>query len=170
MPSYSEMAKLFGFKSKNAVARVIEKMIDAGLVRKDKTGKLIPENLLGEIPLLGLVKAGIPSVADESLDDSVNLEDLLIEKKGSTYILEVDGDSMIEAHIEKGDLVIAERADTARNMQIVIANVDGEFTMKYYRTDGKKIWLQAANKDYDDIYAEHYLNVTAIVKGVIRKY
>lgn len=170
MPTYSEMMKLFGFKSKNAVARVVEKMIDAGLMRKDKTGSLIPEKLLGEISILGLVKAGIPSSTEESFGDSVSIEDLLIEKKGSTYMLEVDGDSMIEAHIEEGDLVIVERADTARDMQIVIANVDGEFTMKYYRTDGKKTWLQAANKKYKDIHPEHYLKVTAIVKGVIRKY
>lgn len=170
MPTYSEMMKIFNFKSKNAVARVVEKMIDAGLVRKDSKGKLIPDTMLGEISILGLVKAGIPATTEENIGDSINIEDLLIEKKGSTYMLEVDGDSMIDAHIEEGDLVIVERADTARNMQIVIANVDGEFTMKYYRTDGKKAWLQAANKHYKDIHPEHYLNVTAIVKGVIRKY
>lgn len=170
MPTYSEMMKLFGFKSKNAVARVVEKMIDAGLVAKDSLGRLVPDRVLGEVPILGTVKAGFPALAEETLLDSVSLEDLLISKKGETYMLEVDGDSMIDAHIEKGDLVIAERSDKAKEGDIVIAEVDGEFTMKYFRTKGGKPWLEAANKNYDPIYPEYDLKICAIVRGVIRKY
>jgi len=85
-------------------------------------------------------------------------------------MLEVDGDSMIEAHIEKGDMVLVERANVARDMQIVIAEVDGEYTMKYLRKAGNKVWLEPANKNYQPIYPEHSLNVIAVVKAVIRKY
>ena len=93
-------------------------------------------------------------------------------------MLEVDGDSMIDAHIEKGDMVLVERAHTAKDGQIVIAEVDGEFTMKYFRrstklTAGKvseKIWLEPANKNYKPIYPEHSLNINAVLKAVIRKY
>lgn len=85
-------------------------------------------------------------------------------------MLEVDGDSMIDAHIERGDMVLVERANSAKDGDIVIAEVDGEFTMKYLRRKGDKAWLEPANKNYKPIYPEHSLNITAIVKAVIRKY
>jgi len=178
MPTYSEMMKLFGFKSKNAVFKVVEKLLEVGLVAKDHLGRLIPTKMFGEVPMLGFVTAGLPATVEEELLDRVNLDDLLIEKKASTYMLEVDGDSMIDAHIEKGDMVLVERANQAKDGQIVIAEVDGEFTMKYFRrsttlTAGKmieKVWLEPANKNYKPIYPEHSLNINAVLKAVIRKY
>ena len=170
MPTYSEMMKLFSFKSKNAVFRVVEKLLEAGLVAKDHLGRLIPTKMFGEVPMLGFVTAGLPATVEEELLDRVNLDDLLIEKKASTYMLEVDGDSMIDAHIEKGDMVLVERANQAKDGQIVIAEVDGEFTMKYFREKGQKRWLEPANKNYKPIYPEHSLNINAVLKAVIRKY
>lgn len=169
MPSYSEMAKLFGFKSKNAVFKLVEKLVEAGLVAKDHLGRLIPSDTFGEIQMAGLVKAGPPSDVDE-LQDTVDLDDFLIGKKELTYMLEVDGDSMIEAHIEEGDHVLVERANNARDKDIIIAQVDGEFTMKYFRESGNKKWLEPANKNYKPIYPEQSLNILGIVKAVIRKY
>lgn len=170
MPSYSEMMKLFGFKSKNAVSRVVEKLIDAGIVAKDKLGRLLPEKLLGEVPMLGSVKAGFPAPSEEDIGETISLDDYLIEKKEATYMLEVDGDSMEDAHIAKGDMVIAERRTTAKDGEIVIAEVDGEFTMKYFRNQNGKVWLEPANKNYENIYPEGDLRICAVVKGVIRKY
>ena len=173
MPTYSEMMKLFSFKSKNAVFKVVEKLIEAGLAAKDHLGRLIPTKLFGEIPMLGFVTAGLPTTVEEELADMVNLDDLLIEKKAATYMLEVDGDSMIDAHIEKGDMVLVERvrdSSQAKDGQIVIAEVDGEFTLKYFRKVGNKVWLEPANKNYKPIYPEHSLNINAVLKAVIRKY
>jgi len=170
MPTYSEMTKLFGFKSKNAVFRVVEKLLDAGLVAKDHLGRLIPSETFGEIQLAGFVTAGLPATVEEELADTVNLDDMLVKNKALTYMLEVDGDSMIDAHIEKGDMVLVERANQAKDGDIVIAEVDGEFTMKYFRKVGSKAWLEPANKNYKPIYPEHSLNINAVVKAVIRKY
>jgi repressor LexA len=170
MPTYSEMLKLFGFKSKNAVFKIIEKLMEAGLVAKDHLGRLIPSESFGEVPLLGSVTAGFPASVEEELTDTVNLDDFLIKNKPLTYMLEVDGDSMIDAHIEKGDMVLVEKTNHAKGGQIVIAEVDGEFTMKYLREKGNKRWLEPANKNYKPIYPEHSLNVIAILKAVIRKY
>lgn len=169
MPTYSEMTALFGFKSKNAVYRLIEKLVDAGIVSKDSKGKLIPASGLSETPVLGSVKAGFPSLVEEDRE-TLDINEFLIEKKDKTFLVEVDGDSMIEAHIEEGDLVIAERTDQAKDGQIVIAEVDGEHTMKYFRKKGSKTWLEPANKKYSAIYPEESLNIQAIVRGVIRKY
>src|SRR3990167_4794736 len=170
MPTYSEMLKLFDFKSKNAVFRVVEKLIEAGLVDKDHLGRLVPSEIFGEIPLLGLVTAGFPATVEEELADTVNLDDLLIKNRPLTYMLEVDGDSMIDAHIEKGDMVLVEKTNQAKDGDIVIAEVDGEFTMKYFRKEGSKVWLEPANKNYKPIYPEHSLNINAVLKAVIRKY
>ena len=170
MPTYTEMMSLFGFKSKNAVARLVEKFIDAGIDTKDHLGRLIPEtSFFSDIPLLGSVKAGFPADAEE-IKDKVNLEDYLITKKDNTYMLTVDGNSMIDAHIEDGDMVLVEKTDKAKDGDIVIADVDGEFTMKYFRKDGNKVWLEPANKDFKNIYPEQYLRINAVVKAVIRKY
>ena len=170
MPTYSEMLKLFGFKSKNAVFRVVGKLIEAGLVAKDHLGRLVPAQSFGEVPMLGFVTAGFPATVEEELADTVNLDDLLVKNKALTYMLEVDGDSMIDAHIEKGDMVLVEKTNQAKDMDIVIAEVDGEFTMKYFREKGNKKWLEPANKNYKPIYPEHSLNINAVLKTVIRKY
>jgi repressor LexA len=170
MPTYSEMMKLFGFKSKNAVFKVVEKLMETGLVAKDYLGRLIPAENFGEIPMLGFVTAGFPATVEEELVDTVNLDDLLIKNKPLTYILQVDGDSMIDAHIEKGDMVLVEKVAVAKDGQIVIAEVDGEFTMKYFKEKGNRRWLEPANKNYKPIYPEHSLNVIAVLKAVIRKY
>src|SRR3989338_1183768 len=170
MPTYSEMMGLFGFRSKNAVFKIVGKLLDAGLVAKDHLGRLVPTTAFGEIPMAGLVTAGLPAAVDEELPDTISLDDMLIGKKELTYMLEVDGDSMIDANIEKGDMVLVERANVARDGDIVIAEVDGEFTMKYYRNKGGKIWLEPANKNYKPIYPEQSLNVIAKLKAVIRKY
>ena len=170
MPTYSEMMKLFGFKSKNAIFKIVNKLIDSNLVAKDHLGRLIPTKSFGEVPMLGFVTAGFPATVEEEMTETINLDDLLVKNKASTYMLEVDGDSMIDAHIEKGDMVLVEKTNIAKDMQIVIAEVDGGFTMKYFRKEGNKTWLEPANKNYKPIYPTQSLNVIAVLKAVVRKY
>ena len=170
MPTYTEMMKLFNFKSKNAVAKVVNKLLEAGLVAKDHLGRLVPQDNFGSVPMLGFVTAGFPADVEAEMTDKINLDNLLIGKKELTFMLEVDGDSMIDAHIEPGDMVIVEKTNTAKDMDIIIAEVDGEFTMKYLRMNGDKKWLEPANKKYQPIYPEFDLKIVAKVKAVIRKY
>jgi len=170
MPTYSEMMSLFGFKSKNAVARLVDKFIEEGIVTKDHLGRLVALASFNSIPMLGYVKAGFPTDVAEELNDTINIDDYLINKKANSYMLTVDGDSMIDAHIADGDMVLVEKTNIARDGQIVIADVDGEFTMKYFKKNGDKIWLEPANKDFKPIHPKMYLNITAVVKAVIRKY
>ncbi len=170
MPSYTEIMDLVGFKSKNAVAKLVTKMIDEGIVTKDTAGKLIPTRMFDEVPLLGLVEAGFPTTAEEATSDTLSIDEYLIEHKDATYILEVKGDSMIEAGICEGDLVIVERGVQPRIGDIVIAEVDGGWTMKYYRKKGSQVYLEPANKNYKNIYPTYDLKIAAVVKGVVRKY
>ncbi|MES2213439.1 MAG: transcriptional repressor LexA [Patescibacteria group bacterium] len=170
MPGYAEIMTILGFKSKNAVYKLVNKLIEEGVVSKDSKGKLIPENTYNDLPLLGLVEAGFPTTVDEDRSNTLNLDEYLVRNKESTYLLEVKGDSMIDEGIKEGDLVIAERRGNPRDGDIVIAEVDGGWTMKYYKKKGDKIYLLPANKNYRPIYPQYELKVAAIVKGVIRKY
>ena len=178
MPSYSEMMKLFGFKSKNAVFRLVEKFIEVGFVTKDHLGRILPSRSFNDISMLGYVTAGFPATVEEEMRDTVNLDDFLVAKKENRFLLEVDGDSMIDAHIATGDMVLVEKANKARDGQIVIAQIDGEFTMKYFRKQeskkgeegSEKIWLEPANKKYSPLYPQYELKIVAVIKAVIRKY
>ena len=170
MPNYQEIMDLVGFKSKNAVYKLINKLIDEGVVEKDSKGKLTPSRTFGEVPLLGLVEAGFPTTTEEEVPETLSLDSYLIKHKESTYLLEVKGDSMIDEGIKEGDLVIVERRGDAKEGDIVIAEVDGGWTMKYYKKKGNQVYLMPANKNYKPIYPEYDLKIAAIVKGVIRKY
>ena len=172
VPGYSEIMNLVGFKSKNAVYKLINKLVEDGIFEKDSKGKLTPFRLHGDVPLLGLVEAGMPTAAEEDMLDATSIEDFLLgDSKDSTYMLEVKGESMIEAHIAEGDMVLVERRTSARVGEIVIAEVDGGWTMKYYRIDKKgQPFLQPANKNFKDIYPEYDMKIAAVVKAVIRKF
>ena len=170
MPGYQEIMDMVGFKSKNAVFKLINKLVDEGVVNKDAQGRLIPNILTGEIPLLGVVEAGIPTVAEEEVLDTIRLDEFLTKDTDEMFFLEVKGESMIEAHIAEGDLVLVKKTERAREGDIVIAEVDGEWTMKFYRKKGDKPYLMPANKKFKPIYPEQSLRIAAVVKAVIRKF
>ena len=171
MPTFSELMKLWGYKTKSAVNYKLDQMIDAGLVRKDKRGHLIPHNLdEGGSKLLGLVEAGFPSPAEEELLDVLSFDEYLTPNKESSYILKVKGDSMIDTGIREGDMVIVERRASYKVGQIVIASVDGEYTMKYLRKQGDKHYLEPANERYKPIYPKESFRIEAVVTAVVRKY
>jgi SOS regulatory protein LexA len=162
--------ELVGFRSRHAVSRLVDRLVAAGFVVQDAQGKLIPTQRNGEVPVLGIVEAGFPSLAEEELLDTMSLDAYLIENKEATYILKVNGDSMLEAGIQPGDLVIVERTSTPRVGDIVIAEVDGQWTMKYLRKRGHQLYLQPANKKYKPIFPTQELTIAAVVKAVVRKY
>lgn len=170
MPSYSEIMAITGLQSKNSVARLVNKLAGQGILKKDRTGKIIPLRHPSVIPLLGTVEAGWPSPAEEELTDTMSMDEYLIENREATYILKVSGESMIDAGIMPGDMVLVERGITPRNGDIVIAEVDHEWTMKYYQKKNGAVWLVPANKKFEPIKPEEELNIAAVVKAVIRKY
>lgn len=170
MPSYSEIMALTGYKSKNAVHYFLKKLVEARLVQKDGRGRLSPGPAMRGAKLLGLVEAGFPSAAEEELLDVMDFDEYLTPNKEASYILKVKGDSMIDAGIHPGDMVIVERRSSYKPGQIVVANVDGEYTMKYLRKRGEQFYLEAANKRYKPIYPTQSFRVEAVVTAVVRKY
>ena len=168
-PSFAEVARVCGYKSKNAAYELIQKLVEKGLVQKDRRGRILLDSLCGT-KLLGTVQAGWPSPAEEELVDILNLDDYLIQHPQQSYLIKVTGDSMIDAGIHEGDLVIVERGRTAKDKDIVIAQVDGEWTMKYYQKNGTRASLVPANKKYSTIVPQRELVIAGVVTGVIRKY
>ena len=170
MPSYAEMINLLGVKSKSVVNFWVNKLVEAGIIEKDGRGHLTFTKRPFAIPLVGSVQAGFPSPEEESLCDVISMDEYLISRPDSSFLLQVSGDSMIGEGIKEGDLVIVEKGREPRNGDIVIAEVDGEWTMKYFRRQGKQVVLEAANPKYPIIKPKTELKVGGIVTAVIRKY
>jgi repressor LexA len=169
-PGYNEMLELFDYRSKNAVYGLLRKLEEHGYITKSR-GKIAPTGkLTGNIRLLGAVQAGFPSPAEEELLDTLSLDEFLVERPEATYMLKVTGDSMIDAGIHPEDIVLVEKGREPKPNDIVIAQVDGEWTMKYFMKKGKKVWLEPANKKYPPIHPDQSLEIGGIVKTVIRKY
>ncbi len=131
LPSYREMLPLTGFKSTNAVYRLVERLIAADWLTRDATGTPVPGRRFLGVPLLGTVAAGWPSPAEEELVDTLSLDDWLIGNRQATFMLKVSGDSMIDAGIHPGDTLLVERGRTPKNGDIVVAEVDSQWTFKY---------------------------------------
>jgi len=170
MPSARELSAVVGFRSKHAAHALVQQLVEHEWVEKDAAGTLLPGRLFHALPLLGTVTAGFPSPAEEELADTMTLDEYLISNKEATYLLKVDGESMIEAGILPGDLLLVERGVDPRDGDIVIAQVDQEWTIKYFRKRGRSVFLEAANKDFKPIYPTEELKIAAVVRAVIRKY
>jgi repressor LexA len=171
VPGYQEMLDLFGYHSKNAVHKLLQKMEEAGYLRKNRNGRIsFTRRLTGSIKLLGTVQAGFPSPAEEELLDVLSLDEFLVQRPDATFMLTVTGDSMIEAGIQPGDIVLAERDVKPRSGQIVVAQVDGEWTLKYYAKDKMGVRLDPANRKYKPIRPNQSLTVGGVVRAVLRKY
>lgn len=170
MPTYSEMMEMFDYKSKNSVYKLVKRLVDAGVIDQDDQGRLIPNQLRNGVKVLGLIQAGFPTTTTADEMETMSLDQFLIEKKDASYLLKVEGLSMKDAGILPGDLVLVEKTNQARDGDIVIAEVDGEWTMKYLKMENGQIYLQAANDSFNPIYPDSDMKVAAIVKAVIRKY
>lgn len=171
MPTYAEMLDLFGVRSRNMVFKIIMVLVDRGYVVKNAKGRLAPTSrLTGTVQVLGEVAAGFPSPAEEALLDTLKLDEFLVARPEATFMLRVEGDSMIEAGIHPGDLVLVERGRRPRNGDIVIAQVDGDWTMKYLQSDAQGVRLDPANARYRPIRPKRTLELAGVVTCVIRKY
>jgi SOS regulatory protein LexA len=170
MPSYAEIGNLTGLKSKNAVFKFIGRLEALKVLERDDKGRLIPLTLANPVRILGTVEAGFPSPAEEELVDTLSLDELLIQNREATFLLKVSGDSMTGAGIMPGDMVIVDKGQNAKSGDIVIAQVDGEWTMKYLRKRGEIVTLVPANPKYQTIKPKNELKIAGVVTAVVRKY
>lgn len=181
MPTFEEMKNIFQVSSKDTVYRIVKDLINLEYVNSDKTGKLIPVSnkalkkvfktkFSRTINLLGTVEAGFPSFVEVGDFDTITLDEWLLGDRSATFILKVKGDSMTDAGILNGDFVVVERGKEPKIGDIVLAEVDKQWTLKYFRKDKQGIFLEPANKNFKIIRPTESLEIPAVVVSVIRKY
>ncbi|HAL91862.1 MAG TPA: LexA family transcriptional repressor, partial [Verrucomicrobia bacterium] len=107
---------------------------------------------------------------EEQEADAMTLDDYLVKNPDHTYMLTVRGDSMIDAGILPGDIVLVEKGPRPGQNDIVVARVDDEWTLKYYVRDAAGVRLEPANRKYKFIRPKRSLEIGGIVRAVIRKY
>jgi repressor LexA len=176
-PSISEMARYLKVKSKNAVAKLLDALENQGLIKTsgkargievlDSLGESLQKGLVS-VPILGNIQAGVPMLAEEQIEEWINLPQTLIKNRRDVFLLKVRGDSMINAGIYEGDLVIVRPTHDVRNNDIVVALLHDEATVKRFVQIKNRAYLKAENPNYKNIYPKEEWMVQGKVVGVIR--
>jgi repressor LexA len=184
-PSVREIGEAIGLSSPSTVHSHLSALVKAGLLRRDPSKPraievLDPHNTrasrpktsrqatMRDVPLLGRIAAGSPILATEDVEDVYQLPASLVGR-GPVFMLKVKGDSMIEAGILDGDLVVIERGGSPSNGEIVAALIDGEeATVKRLRRTGTQVILEPANPALQPIAYASGVEVIGRVVSVIR--
>ena len=176
-PTVREICRAFGYRSTGTARDHLRALETKGHLKRlrGKSRGLVPHNwpkiLRAEfppMPILGRVPAGGPLLAEENIEGTLDLSEEFAGQK--VFALKVHGDSMIEAGICEGDLVVVRAQNHAEAGEIIVALVDGESTVKRLARRNGKLWLQPANRRYEPIAVEGDTKVLGKVIGVIRSY
>ena len=169
LPSFEKIAKTFGFKHKNSVWQYFKKLKEANLI-KEKNGKFfISPECFGAILFTSSVRAGFATVAEDSIEKRVSLDENFDLNNPSVFMFKVSGDSMVNAGIFDGDTVIVKKATYAKDGDIVLAYIDNGYTLKTYKQKNGKIWLQPENPEYPIIEPKESLTIFGIATGIARQ-
>ncbi len=170
LPSYASIGSLLGLKSKSSVAAMVARLKLAGFLDSTPDRRLAPTKRFFARPLADSpVRAGLPEQVDDSSADALTIDDYLIERPSQTVLIRVKGDSMMDAGIFDGDLVVVEKRPSAHKGDIVVAIVDNQFTLKRLDLEDGKFVLRAENKAYAVIRPEGSLEIFGIMVGLVRK-
>ena len=167
-PSIREIGEAVGLRSTASVSSHIQALQDMGLLltpdAKGKKRALVTSTRPGQIPVVGVVTAGVPILAVENQEGT-----MAWDGDPSCFALRVRGDSMINAGILSGDKVVVRPQHTAEDGQIVVARLEDEATVKRLRRRNGEIWLMPENDAYEPIDGTN-AQIIGIVKAVIREY
>ena len=195
-PSFDEMKDALDLKSKSGIHRLITALEERGFIKRlahraralevvKMPDAALPNDMrrtpaparqaktgLSEVPVYGRIAAGTPIEALQDPNSNVDVPSLLLAGQGEHYALEIDGDSMVDAGINDGDLAIIKKCDTAENGAIVVALVDNqEATLKRLHRKGKSVALEPANAAHETrIYGPGRVRVQGKLVGLLRKY
>ena len=126
---------------------------------------------MSKSPIVGTVVAGFPSPAEQYVEPPLDINAYLIKRPEATFLMHVDGESMRDAAIRDRDIVIVDRSLRPASGDIIVASIDGDFTIKYFRKDREGVRLEPANPDFEPIVLRpgQRLDYFGKVIGVIRK-
>jgi len=170
LPSYASIGGLLGLRSKSSVAALVARLKLAGFLESTPDRRLAPTRQFFARPLADApVRAGLPEAVEDADAEALTIDDYLIERPSSTVLIRVKGDSMMDAGIFDGDLVVVEKRPSAHKGDIVVAIVDNQFTLKRLDLEGGKFILRAENKAYAPIRPEGALEIFGVMVGLVRK-
>ncbi len=177
-PTIREIGVKFGISSTNGVRQHLTALIKKGYIKKHdfiSRGLELTQRLagnVGKVKLVGSVPAGVPIDAVENIEGEIAV-DLSFLPKGDSFSLTVIGDSMKDAGIFDGDLVLVQKQQVANKGEIVVALIGGEATVKRYFPEGKRIRLQPENDDFEPIIVDKNsdeFRIAGKVVGLLRKF
>ena len=178
-PSFEEIASQFNYSSLATVHEHLTNLERKGYIKRSynesRAIEILPSDAYPravELPLLGLVAAGVPIEAITA-QESLSVPEGFIRRNGNHYVLRVKGNSMIDEQIRDGDFVVVNERQSADNGEMVIALVHGNSATvkKFYREKDGRIRLQPANETMSPIYIhENDISIQGIVVGVLRRY
>lgn len=176
-PSISEMATYLKVSSKNGVAKLLDQLEEKGYIETNgkARGITVLESLgqsllkgLVRAPILGSIQAGLPTLAEENIEEWVNLPQTLTKNRRDVFLLRVRGDSMKNAGILEDDLVIVKPTKDVKHGDIVVALLHDEATVKRFIKVQNRVYLKPENDNYQNIYPKEEWTVQGKVVGVIR--
>ena len=166
-PSVREIGAAVGLRSTASVSYHLQALQEKGLIQapgaKGRKRALVTGARPGQIPVIGVVTAGLPILAVE------NQEGTIPWSEAGCFALRVRGDSMINAGILEGDKVIVRPQSSADNGQIVVARIEDEATVKRLLRRNGQVWLMPENDNYSPIDGTH-AEIIGVVRGVVREY
>ncbi|MBA4336922.1 transcriptional repressor LexA [bacterium] len=178
-PTIREMREHFNVNSDNSILKHLKALEEKGYINKDDTPRGIKildsvkrrlESDSIKLPLLGFIPAGGPILTEEYIDSWYDVGPDIASKREGFFLLKVIGESMINAGIFEGDIVVVNSEKSPRNGDIVVALVDGQNTVKRYIVLNGTHYLKAENPAYSDIYPENELLVQGVVTALLRYY
>lgn len=169
IPAYTAIGAIVGLRSKSSVSAWLQRLRDAGLIDV-RHRRIVPLARFFERPrAASRVSAGLPMAAVDGPDDGLGIDSHLVRHPSRTFLVAVQGESMTGAGLLPGDTVIAESRTDARPGQIVIANVDGEFTIKRLARERGRLVLRPENDAFPVIRPDP-LQIVGIAVGAFRRY
>ena len=175
-PSTREIQHHFGFASQTSVMQYIATLERKGFLDRHarKARALITpvqKVRITDVPIYGQIPAGMATLTEQTIEGHVSLDSRSVNasKNGKTFALRVRGDSMIDAHIMDGDIVILEDRKDVQNGDIVAALIDGETTLKRYVTEHGRPYLKAENPLYPNLVPARELRIQGVMVSLVRK-
>ena len=170
LPSFSELGRLSGL-AVSTLAGIVNRLKGLDFLKSGETGRLQPGNRFFERQLANTVRAGLPVPAAEVLPEGILIDEYLVDSPSRTLLLSVRGESMVEAGLLPEDVVVVKRGAVAKEGDIVVAIVDGGYTVKYLAFDKNgNPYLKPGNAEFPDIYPSDELEIFGVVSGSFRRY
>lgn len=179
-PTLREMRENFNVNSDNSILKHLKALEEKGYLHKDDTPRgiklleSVKQKLTGHgsvsLPILGSIPAGGPVITDEYVNGWMDVSEELAKNSENYFMLEVTGNSMIDAGIFEGDLVLVDTKKSPRDEDIVVALIDNANTLKRLIKKNGEAYLKPENKEYKDIYPVNELIIQGVVTALIRRY